>query len=557
MGAEAVRLQHATREAPASPAGAAALLTRAEEAHARGDVHGALAAAREAWAAGVLEAIHEGSFDSIAGSTAHPPADTTRDRAGWLLACQLHRCSDYPAQLALAETLVPRLRRRGGPEFGEYLRWVVLAGCELGRFDLALPLAYEAVALADADGSPRVRAMATNAFAVCFERMGDPWQSERLMGEALVLAREAGAPFELFVTLNNLCAVLIGAHHQLRGVGAEPGDPDALAPLHRALPMAREAVGLLGQVPQPQLRPIVEGNLGEILLHLGRPDEARALLAGALAIATAQGQRPQQQRVRCSQAELALREHRPADALALVRQVLADAVPVPQTALRAHHAGYLAAQGLGDTATALHHLEQQARIERQRSVRQLRAQSELFVTRVESERLRERARVLEVVTRHDPLTGLGNRRELDARLPVLLQATRAAGQPLALALLDIDNFKAINDGHGHQVGDRVLVAVAELLRSHLRASDMVARLGGDEFVLALPEATGSRALELCERIRVQIAGHDWSALVPGLPVSISIGVAAAPPHEAEPLLARADAALYRAKGGGRNRTELG
>ena len=514
-------------------------LARAEACHAASDMAGTVAAARQAW------------------DTATD--DDQRDRAGWLLASGLHRSSAYTAQLELFDALAPRLRRRGGPALGEYLRWVVLAGCELARFEIALPAAYEVMALADADGSPRLRAMATNTFAVCFERMGDPWQSERLMGEALVLAREAGAPYELFVTLNNLCAVLIGSYYQLRGAGAGTGQEAAaaLAPLQRSLPLAREALTLLDALPLPQARVICLGNLGENLLHLGELDEARGLLDTSLGEAERMGLPPQSQRVRCSQAELALREGRPSDARALVECVLADAVPVPQTALRAHHAGYLAARQLGDVDAALRHLEQHARIERQRSVNQLRAQSELFVTRVESERLRERALLLEEITRRDPLTGLGNRRELDARLPALLQATQAGSQPLAVAVLDLDTYKAINDRHGHQLGDQVLVAVAQLLRDSLRATDLVARLGGDEFMLVLPEASGLRAQELCERIRGRVAAHDWHALVPGLVVTVSIGVAATPPHDVAPLVARADAALYRAKRAGRNCTEIG
>lgn len=579
---------------PVAAAGSAepwfvAALAEAEACLAAGDLAAALAAARAVWEAPDPPAHQppepetarpvppEAAVPAAATAAGAPPAadgaagvpntaaaaarpdDASRDRAGFLLASGLHRRSAFTEQLALAEALVPRLRRRGGPEFGEYLRWVVLAGCEQARFEVVLPLAYEVVALADADGSPRVRAMAYNAFAVCFERMGDPWQSERLMADALALAREAGTAYELFITLNNLCAVRIGAHYQLRGVGAGAGqdDADALLPLQRALPLAREAVALLPAVSLPPAQVIAPGNLGEILVHLGEHAEARGLLEASLTLASAQGMRPQQQRLRCSLAELALREGRPAEAASLVAQVLADEVPVPQTALRAHHAGYLAAQRLGHVAQALHHLEQHARIERQRSVHQLRAQSELFVTRVESERLRERARLLEVVTRHDPLTGLGNRREFDGRLPAMLQATQAAGQPLALAMLDIDTYKAINDRHGHQVGDLVLVTVAQQLRDSLRATDLVARLGGDEFVLVLPDASGTRALELCERIRARVAAHDWAALVPGLRVTVSIGVATTPPHDAAPLVGRADAALYRAKRAGRNRSALG
>jgi diguanylate cyclase (GGDEF)-like protein len=103
----------------------------------------------------------------------------------------------------------------------------------------------------------------------------------------------------------------------------------------------------------------------------------------------------------------------------------------------------------------------------------------------------------------------------------------------------------------------VLVAVAEMLRENTRSADLVARIGGEEFLLVLPETDSARALEVCERLCRRIAAYDWDAVARGLEVTTSVGVTSAPPYDERLLSARADAARYRAKGGGRNRVVLG
>jgi diguanylate cyclase (GGDEF)-like protein len=107
------------------------------------------------------------------------------------------------------------------------------------------------------------------------------------------------------------------------------------------------------------------------------------------------------------------------------------------------------------------------------------------------------------------------------------------------------------------VGDRVLVAMAQLLRECVRNADLVARIGGEEFLAVLPDADETRAREICERIRQRIASHDWAAVAPGLTVTLSAGLASAPPYDEAALATRADQALYRAKALGRNRVEAG
>jgi diguanylate cyclase (GGDEF)-like protein len=119
-----------------------------------------------------------------------------------------------------------------------------------------------------------------------------------------------------------------------------------------------------------------------------------------------------------------------------------------------------------------------------------------------------------------------------------------------LAVLDIDHFKQVNDRYGHLMGDQVLVQVAHLLRENTRGSDVLARYGGEEFVIVLPGMTLAGAAEVCERLRERVHGFGWPLQ---MALSVSIGLAAAPPHDLTALLGAADRALYSAKSGGRNR----
>jgi two-component system, cell cycle response regulator len=148
----------------------------------------------------------------------------------------------------------------------------------------------------------------------------------------------------------------------------------------------------------------------------------------------------------------------------------------------------------------------------------------------------------------DPLTGLANRRLFDETLAREVARSRRTGAPLALAVVDIDHFKAVNDGHGHQVGDEVLRELATALHRVVRTEDLVARFGGEEFVVLATGATVDDAEVLAERLRA--AARSVSTL----PVTISVGVAELPTGgDGATLVAHADAALYRAKAEGRDR----
>ncbi|MCU7370932.1 sensor domain-containing diguanylate cyclase [Paucibacter sp. O1-1] len=156
----------------------------------------------------------------------------------------------------------------------------------------------------------------------------------------------------------------------------------------------------------------------------------------------------------------------------------------------------------------------------------------------------------------DVLTGVHNRRYFEHRCQIEISQARRHSQALACLFLDIDHFKPVNDSHGHAAGDAVLRAVGLMIQGQLRAGDTVARWGGEEFVVLLPRTPAAAAREVAERIRQRIA--DQRLPVGGgieLAVTVSIGLAMlelAGPPEAAPLLQAADAALYRAKQGGRN-----
>ncbi len=157
---------------------------------------------------------------------------------------------------------------------------------------------------------------------------------------------------------------------------------------------------------------------------------------------------------------------------------------------------------------------------------------------------------------HDSLTGLCNRAQFEEQLTRQLEDATRSGVRGALLAIDLDGFKAVNDGHGHGIGDQVLRAVASRLRATVRMSDLAARLGGDEFLVLLPDIDAESALRLADRI-VEELSQPYGDDLP--PVTASVGIATFPADDAagaSGLLEQADRALYAAKRAGKRRASM-
>lgn len=185
-----------------------------------------------------------------------------------------------------------------------------------------------------------------------------------------------------------------------------------------------------------------------------------------------------------------------------------------------------------------------------------------FRIRAANAQLRRRQKVGEFyrqLSMVDGLTGLHNRAWLNDLLPAMVAQAHAAGTPLALLMIDLDHFKRFNDTHGHVAGDQALRVAAQVLSAALRPSDCAVRYGGEELMVILPDTGGAVAQmvaeRLCERMRQAPVFADLRQPLPH--VTASFGVASlAPGQDEHALIAAADAALYRAKDGGRNRIAL-
>lgn len=182
----------------------------------------------------------------------------------------------------------------------------------------------------------------------------------------------------------------------------------------------------------------------------------------------------------------------------------------------------------------------------------VRARAALRVAALQQRLLEGNERLTELAATDD-LTGLLARRFLESHLRGLVAASARHGRPLSVVMLDVDNFKEINDVHGHAVGDFVLRTVVGRMQSRLRQEDLLGRWGGDELMLVLPDVDLEGALTAAEGLREAIAATEIT--VDGQPtkMTISAGAAEWDAEDAHELLERADGALYEAKEAGRNR----
>ena len=453
-------------------------------------------------------------------------------------------------------------------ELVEVHRWLALAACECEWIDVALQHAKFACAAADAAdaadeaGAPALQALGLTCLAVCFDRMGDPWQAERLLQKAINVAVLADELTARTMVLNSLGVLMLNIFYLLR--------EDEFEEAQHALVSGRQALESAHALAIAQgdafAQGVIEGNLGEVLVHAAELEQADHWLTRAERGSHWDAPSAWQLRVLCARGDWHLARSEPALARELLQRVasVAGQTPTSPTLIRLHHVLYEANRQLGDTAGTLEHLAQFHKLYRRRATKQLKAQSRMLVSRMEvdsalheAERQRHRAAAMESHALHDPLTGIGNRRLVARDLPLLMSERALQQRPVTIGLLDIDHFKSINDRFGHAVGDKVLAEVAEVMRRSTRAADMLARVGGEEFLLIMPDTSVAVALEVCERLRSAGQAVVWGGLAAGLTVTWSVGLAEAPPYDHDVLYARADAALYSAKTAGRDRVMVG
>ncbi|NEX16188.1 MAG: hypothetical protein C1943_06075 [Halochromatium sp.] len=168
------------------------------------------------------------------------------------------------------------------------------------------------------------------------------------------------------------------------------------------------------------------------------------------------------------------------------------------------------------------------------------------------EALRQANQELARIAHTDPLTGAFNRRYLDEAATSLVALAKREGRDIAIAMMDIDDFKPINDHFGHDVGDRVIAALVDLIRQQIRQSDLIVRFGGEEFVLMLPNTGLEEAEQVAEKIRQQVATSQAAAPVQ-FTLSIGLTLVSSLDQTISDSIARADKALYQAKRAGKNR----
>lgn len=154
----------------------------------------------------------------------------------------------------------------------------------------------------------------------------------------------------------------------------------------------------------------------------------------------------------------------------------------------------------------------------------------------------------------DSLTGLHNRRHMDETIDQMFRFAQRSGNALSVAIIDLDDFKRVNDQYTHLVGDQVLRQAALVMADCIRGSDELVRMGGEEFALLMPGTSSSEALTVCERMRRNLEAHNWSEVMPGARVTASFGIATSgTSREVSELMRSADEQLLKAKRTGKNR----
>ncbi len=514
-------------------------------------------------------------------------ARETNDNPGLALALRLlvtlnSREGLAEQAIAAGQAVLPTLRETADHAArADVLCNMAMAFLDLGLNPEALDHISEAVEAARASGDARLLCLAYNRVGLAKGHLGRYEEGERFLTDSLAMARELQNEEEIYRALTNLGVVASDAFDAFESRGDTLAAQEAI---ERACRHGEEALIVARRSGHAYREALTLSNLGRYLGVSGRERAAHTLLGHARALALENDHRALVLACDGNRAELLVREKRHDEAIPLLIEALAGAQELYANSMvqDMHLQLYLAHKARGDLAEALTHHEAYHALTKEQLEQRNDAQSRLMMNRLEldqalfgaersrmqaelqrvraeqmaaeAERLQAQARELGRYVLADPLTGLGNRRQVERELPRLLSHSERSGEPLAVAVLDLDHFKQVNDRFGHAVGDAVLMATADLFRARVRGGDLIARMGGEEFLIVLAHATLEWAREACERLRLAIEGHDWAQIAPGLQVTISIGLClAGAQRDGAQLLEQADLALYQAKKEGRNR----
>jgi diguanylate cyclase (GGDEF)-like protein len=496
------------------------------------------------------------------------PPESVREAQALLLQCeQAFRLNRYAEAMEFARS-ARELFRAAGDRLAEAVALGWIGGCltQQSRYQEALEHLKESLALCEDLGRLDLASRSLNYMAIVFEELGDVELAIQVYGRGLEVSRAAGQRELVGRLLANLGDLYVNLDR--------PDD---------ALPLLEEGAELLKEHGEHSIYGWCLWALARIYDRRGEDSRAWDHYERSLAAAEQGGALRTQAEVRTGLGTLLIkRGEQELGMVQLDRALeLAQEAGVRREIFKTHFALAEAHEQYGDFEKALEHFKKfhQVRSEMYDEVAKAKASSLTAAMELEREKLEKemsrlrnielaealeqlerQAEELRRLTTRDALTGVFNRRYLDEVLPGELERCRRYRAPFALAIADVDHFKLVNDTLSHAVGDQTLRRVAELMTEELRQSDLLARYGGEEFVFAFPETALDGAREVCERIRARIDGHAWSTIHPRLRVSISVGVVGdqgaltrSSLADWERLLVLADARLYEAKQGGRNR----